>query len=239
MKRIKISVVTVTFNARKTLEFTIKSVLSQTYDNMEYIVVDGNSSDGTVELLINYSNKLKWISEPDKGVYDAMNKARQIASGDYLFFLGADDVFHNNTVVEDLVNEIHSVDDVYYGNVIFKGPDKIYWGKFNKWKWGCGNISHQAIFYPRHVYKNISYDIKYKVFADYVYNLSLLENKTKFNYIPLIITDYATDGFSATTRDLAFEKDKYSLVRKSVGIFPVFVGVTYHFLRKLKDRLKN
>ena len=206
MRKTKISIVTVTYNAFDTLEDTILSVLSQTYDNIEFIVVDGDSKDGTVDLLKKYSKDIIWISEKDDGIYDAMNKGRIIASGDFLLFLGSDDILHSDNVIEHVVDFINDNNHVYYGDVIFKGSDIRYWGEFNKWKLGVGNISHQAIFYPKIIYKVNKYDDRYKIYADHAYNLFLLEIGVKFKYMPIIITDYAMDGVSATTKDFPFER---------------------------------
>ena len=235
--RIRITIGTVTYNAVKTLEDTIISVLSQTYSNIEYIIVDGNSSDGTKDLINKYSDRLSWISEPDNGVYDAMNKLCKIATGKYLLFLGADDTLCTNTVIQDFVEMIYTQQKhIYYGNAVFNSG-KVYWGEFNKWKWGVSNICHQSIFYPHEVYQLYSYNLKYKVFADYAYNLFLLKNGFTFEYIPLNISNYRIDGYSSRVVDLEFNKVKYSLLRDTVGLLPVYFGILYRFMLHIKSFL--
>ena len=114
----KLSVITVTYNAKHTLERTLKSVQEQTYPAIEHLIVDGNSNDGTVALIQQYENeRLKWISEPDKGIYDAMNKGAKMATGDYLCFLNAGDTFYNVDTVEKMFKTIdkNAFPDILYG----------------------------------------------------------------------------------------------------------------------------
>ena len=114
----KLSVITVTYNAEKTLERTLKSVQKQLYSYIEHIVVDGKSKDRTISLIQKYENpRLKWISEPDNGLYDAMNKAATMASGDYLCFLNAGDTFFASDTVEKIFNSISEtkLPDIIYG----------------------------------------------------------------------------------------------------------------------------
>ena len=104
MNEKKISIITVCYNAQETIQYTIDSVLSQQYSNFEYIIIDGQSTDMTCSILSSINNpKFKYISEPDEGIYDAMNKALDIASGDFLIFLGADDLFYSDKVLLDVV----------------------------------------------------------------------------------------------------------------------------------------
>ena len=224
----KISIVTVCFNAVDTIEETILSVINQTYPNIEYIIIDGKSTDGTLDVINNYRDKFAYfISEPDNGIYDAMNKSLDIASGDFLLFLGADDVLYSHNTIEIVARNCLSRNCVYYGNVIFKPSGKIYKGKFNNIKWAIINICHQAIFYPKEIYNNYKYKLKYKVYADYEYNLRLLSNRIVFRYLDVIVTIYDSSGFSSKTDDIAFEEDRLKLVKNAVGWIPMFCGVMY------------
>ena len=113
------SVITITYNAAATLEETILSVISQTYHHVEYIIVDGASTDGTMQIVERYRNKInKMVSEPDKGLYDAMNKGIDLATGDYLVFLNAGDSFHADTTLQQMVHTIKGKElpDILYGN---------------------------------------------------------------------------------------------------------------------------
>ncbi|MCR5146562.1 MAG: glycosyltransferase [Clostridia bacterium] len=147
-KKLKISVVTVVFNGEKTLEKTIQSVINQTYENIEYLIIDGGSSDSTVDIIKKYESKISfWKSEADKGIYDAMNKGLVQATGDFIIFLGADDLFVDREVVQNFVKKIccDSYDYIYYGNVIKTSNYAIYDGFFSKEKIAIRNICHQPL----------------------------------------------------------------------------------------------
>ena len=235
-----ISVVTVSYNAATTIEQTILSVLNQTYDNVEYIIIDGGSTDGTVDIIKKYADKIAyWVSEPDNGIYDAMNKALKIATGDFLIFMGADDLFYTNDVIQNVVSQISDIDAVYYGSVLFKGIGTKHLGKFNKIKWATTNVSHQAIFYPRLIYTKYSYNTRYKVYADYAYNLNLLREKVDFVYVDEIVTLYNMTGMSANTPDETFQKDYRSLLLKSVGVSAYYIGKCIRCLYFYKESLRK
>ena len=120
----KISVVTVSYNAVTTIEETILSVVNQTYKNIEYIIIDGGSTDGTVDIIKKYADRIDyWVSEPDKGIYDAMNKGIVKSTGEWIHFLNAGDVYLNTHILEDCIrcfNEKKVKADVLYGDVICK-----------------------------------------------------------------------------------------------------------------------
>jgi glycosyltransferase involved in cell wall biosynthesis len=235
----KLSVVTVVFNGINTLEETILSVLNQTYKDVEYIIIDGGSTDGTVELIEKYKGRLGyWISEPDKGIYDAMNKALSVAKGDWLIFLGADDVFYNNNVVENAIKHFHLGEAVYYGDVVFRESGRIYDGRFSTLKMALSNICHQAIFYPNRYYKENKYDLKYKMYADHAYNISLFR-KVKFIYIDLIITVFCENGFSSSRNDIPFERDRAKLVRNHIGWGTSVFSQLLRVIIRLKNRMKD
>ena len=227
-----ISVVTVSYNAVSTIEQTILSVINQTYPNIEYVIIDGESTDGTVDVIKKYADRITyWVSEPDKGIYDAMNKGMGISTGDFLIFIGADDLFYTTDVIKNIVAKIKEMNVIYYGNVIFKGVGKKYLGKFNKIKWATTNISHQAIFYPRQVYIKYVYNTQY--------NLILLKEKVKFVYINEVITLYDMTGFSANNCDEAFRKDYCNLLLNSVGAFAYYIGRCIRCLYLIKIALKK
>lgn len=227
----KITIAMVCFNAEATIDTTIQSVLCQTYNNFEFVIVDGNSKDKTLDIIKKYPS-IKYISEPDKGVYDAMNKALKIAEGDYLLFLGADDILYSPDVLK-LVSNYLIDDSIYYGNVIKTNREVVYDGEFSIWKWGYKNICHQSIFYPKSIYKNKYYDIKYKLVADWVYNLQLLAKGSKFYYINVIISYYNdVSGISSTQIDECFLKERKQLIVNAVGILPYYYGLLCKTLNK-------
>lgn len=233
---VKFTVATVCYNAANTIEETILSVVNQTYDNVEYVIVDGGSTDSTLDIVHKYEGKrIKLISEPDNGVYDAMNKALKIATGDFLIFLGADDHFISFDILSKI--SILTIDKqiIYYGNVLRPQRNDIFCGYYNKWKFAVKNLPHQAIFYPQSVYKNYSYDLRYKVYADYVYNLNLFKNY-KFRYLPLTVSFFNDNGMSSSVKDKFFEMDYGRLTKKNLGVLPNIYATCYHFFRDLLNR---
>ncbi|MCS2582604.1 glycosyltransferase [Bacteroides sp. BFG-551] len=221
---VKISIITVTYNAVNHLEPTIKSVLSQLYDKIEYIIIDGASMDGTIDIIHKYESYINyWVSELDSGIYDAMNKGIHAATGDFIFFLNAGDLLYSEEVVKDIVDKIDNNNKIYYGNVYMRNQqgDVLYGGAFNKYKLTNRNICHQAVFYPTLILKNSNYNLKYKIFSDWEKNI-FLYSKYKYIYINQIVSIYPLDGISAINSDYEFEKDLNAIIKRDLGILPFF-----------------
>lgn len=213
----RISIVTPSYNQGQFIEETIRSALLQGYPNLEYIIIDGGSTDNSVEIIKKYESWLAyWVSEKDRGVYDAMNKAIKYATGDWLYFLGADDI---------LVNCLHKVssflrrkDTIYYGDVYLPHKNKTYAGQFRWHTLVSKNINHQSIFYPRQVFECCSYNLKYSVYADYDLNLRCWgDGRFVFRYMPILVAIHHDGGLSHQKTDEAFERDKPALVQKYFG----------------------
>jgi len=209
-----ITVVTVVFNGKQVLEKAIQSVIEQPYSAIEYLVIDGGSTDGTVDLLRRYDDRIDhWVSEPDQGIYDAMNKALKLARGEWVYFLGADDVL---LPVFDRVASALVEGAVCYGSVRFAGSGLVYDGPFNRYKIMQQNISHQAIFYPRSVYAAKAYDTRVRVFADYKYNIEVMGSGVPFVHMPEIVCVFNESGQSSH-RDDAFLGALPQLIRANLG----------------------
>lgn len=221
MKQPLISIVTVVLNGASTIEKTFTSVFSQDFDNFEYIVVDGGSKDGTVEIIKRYESKIAcWVSEPDNGLYDAMNKALALSKGKWIYFLGADDILYNvlGRVAEYLVDER----TIYYGDVFRPVAKRRYDGRFSAIKLSFRNICHQSIFYPRFAAERYSYDLTYPCLSDYEYNMRCYADaELNFIYIPLTIAIFNdSGGISQDREDASFQADKMMLVKR---YFPFYV----------------
>lgn len=233
-----ISIITVVLNGARYLNESMKSVKDLSYKNIEYIIIDGGSSDGTVdiikqnELFVDY-----WVSEPDSGVYDAMNKALDVSHGDYILFLGADDclcdVFHEmvNVFDDDMVS--------YYGNVQLSDDSSLYAGRFTALKLFGRNIPHQAILYSRHVFDDYRYELKYLAVADYALNLKVFSDKRfQFKYIPKTVAVYNNvDGFSSNYRDEAFSIDKPEIIKQHYSFFQYGTYMLLKLLNKTKNSI--
>jgi glycosyltransferase involved in cell wall biosynthesis len=233
---LKISVITVCYNSRSTIEETILSVINQTYSNVEYIIVDGASKDGTQQILEKYKDDISLVvSEPDNGVYDAMNKGLNLATGDFLMFLGSDDHLISYDTIKLFVDKIADRDKIYYGDVYRNESNDIYRGPINKYSLCMKNVCHQAIFYPKSIYKTYQYDERYKIYADYIYNLNMFP-KIPFQYIHQTISFFNCYGLSGQKNDAYFQKNIYGVIYKNYGILGVVVRYVHEFLYECKKR---
>jgi len=211
-----VSVVIVTYNADKTLQKCLQSIYNQSCKAIEIVIIDGGSTDTTVQILQeNDSSIAFWKSEPDKGIYDAMNKALQYISSDWVLFLGSDD-----TLLPDfskMLPELQNTSSIYYADVLYKGARHS--GRTTPWHQAKLGIFHQAIIYPAIVFQKYSYQLKYKIAADYALNMQLhSDNNYKFVYKDYVIANYNDTGISASVRDDAFEADKSQLIYKNYGL---------------------
>ena len=155
----RISIITPVFNAQEDIETCILSVANQSYKNIEHIIIDGFSTDNTLEAVKRYANKYShifWISEKDEGIYDAMNKGIDKSNGEWIYFLGSDDVFFDRDAIERVfIRKDIEESDILYGNVKFKHSGIIYDGKFNFFKLMEKNICHQGIFFRKDVFNEV------------------------------------------------------------------------------------
>jgi glycosyltransferase involved in cell wall biosynthesis len=211
-----VSIVTAVLNGAASLSGALESVLRQPYDNVEYIVIDGGSTDGTLDLLRARDDSISlWVSEPDRGVYDAMNKAVDLAAGDYVCYLGADD--RMLPCLDRVVARLRGETAVWYGDVRLQGSGRVYGGPFSPRRLARTNICHQAMFFPRAVLAANRYDLRYPQLADWALNMKLWGDvKTPFRHMPVTVAEYnEVTGQSATHTDEAFARDYLELVRRS------------------------
>ncbi|MEQ3657273.1 MAG: glycosyltransferase family 2 protein [Dokdonia sp.] len=203
MRTPKLSIIIPTFNAAQTVVATLESVLAQRFDDWEVWIMDGASTDQTpmlVEAIIAKSDRMHWVSEKDKGVYDAMNKGIEKASGEYLYFMGSDDIFYNDKTLEKLFAQVHTQTDIFYGNVKFKGNGKVHSGpsSLDRLVFEQVSICHQAIFYKHSVFKTIGlYNTEYFIHADYDFNIRCFRNdQLSIQYIDQIVAIFNEQGLS-------------------------------------------
>lgn len=208
MQNQKITVVTVCYNAERDIEKTIQSVIKQSYGNIEYIIVDGASTDGTMKVIEKYKNNISTIvSEPDQGIYDAMNKGVKLASGDYIVFLNAGDNFHTEYVVENVVSCNPSTDIVCGSiNVCYKGEGHVYApGNLEDTKKRM-TVPHPGMFIKSDYHKFNHYDITYRSSGDYDFLYrSIYKNRASFSFVNVIVTDYNNEA--------GMSKDNYKRAR--------------------------
>lgn len=220
-----ISVIIATFNAGKYLAACLESIITQTYKNIEIIVIDGGSTDNTIDILKHFDrHSLKWISEPDNGIFDALNKGMMMATGKWLHFLGADDKLLPG--FSEMALKLKDENTVYYGDSreFYDGYGEpayhVLTGSFSKYRLAKYCINHQAIIYPSAILKKYQYQLKYRVFADYVLNMQVWGDENfKKVYFPVFIASYNLAGFSTKNKDELFDRDKTMLVKKNLGWF--------------------
>lgn len=196
----KISVVTVCYNAVDSIEKTINSVINQTYQDVEYVIVDGKSTDGTVDIIKKYSDRVsKWISERDNGIYDAMNKAIDFVSGDYVLFMNSGDYFYSDTVVDSMVRNFScTTSAVIYGDTKYIktwGQFELIPDKLDAFRTICP-FCHQSAFIKTELMKKYKYNTIYKFAADYDFFHRLWVEGEEMIYFPITISVFDGSGQS-------------------------------------------
>jgi len=244
----KVSIITITYNAEKVLERTIFSILNQTYKNIEYIIIDGASNDGTLIIVEKYKNDIDIIiSEPDNGLYDAMNKGLKAANGEYVWFMNAgDEIFDENTT-EEIFKNLDA--DIYYGNALFVNnngeheglrdiitphllPENLSWKDF---RFGMV-VCHQAFIARKSIVP--LYDLNHPFSADIDWEINCLKKAKQIENTHLVICKYLTGGFSKKNLIKSL-KDRYVILKKHFGTFSVFVDHGYIFIRSVKFSIKS
>ncbi|AKF24361.1 hypothetical protein YH65_02335 [Sulfurovum lithotrophicum] len=240
-----VTVVTVVYNCEDTIEETIKSVLSQTYPHIEYIIIDGASKDNTLDIINKYEDQIDVIvSEKDKGIYDAMNKAIQMATGEWINFMNAGDSFASDDVLSKIF-EGHDVSDYdfIYGEHYWKDSDTKHLVKTRPlelmWQKIC--FSHQSLFSRTNLMKDKPYDLAYKIVCDYENYFSRYMEGKKFLKVDFPIAVFLAGGFS----DINFmgrTKERYKVVSQYHNSFKVkkyyLNTIVQYYLNKIKKRIK-
>lgn len=210
------SIITVTYNAAAVLEETILSVVSQSYHHIEYIIVDGASTDGTSALIEKYRNYIHTVvSEPDNGIYDAMNKGMKLATGDYLCFLNAGDSLHEDDTLANMVHSIHAktLPDVIYGQTSIvdasrhflrmrrhSAPEVLTWKSFKQGMLVC----HQAFFAKRTLAE--PYDLRYRFSADFDWCIRIMKKAKVMHNTHLTLIDYLDEGTTTANRKASLKE---------------------------------
>lgn len=195
-----ISVITVTYNAAKYLEQTIQSVLNQTYKNIEYIIVDGGSTDRSLEIINKYKHRIDYfVSEKDDGIADAMNKGVALAIGEYVIFLHADDYFENDSSLEKALEFLEEKTDILACNIEFGKQLKIYKPRgFSFWTNFKQGICHQGTFCRRLLIEELNgFDKQFRIAMDYDFFLRAYRNRARLSKAPVVLTVMRDTGISS------------------------------------------
>lgn len=226
---LKISIITVCYNAGKTIEKTIKSVVGQTFPNIEYIVVDGKSEDHTLDVVNAYASRItQIISEPDRGIYDAMNKGIRISTGDFLLFLNADDYLVDDETIS-LIAERLADDrrtDILFGNVMIY-DQKTGHGRIWQPKKLCNallyrtTLPHQAVFFKRRVFDTIGfYNDGLTIAADYDILVKAYKKRYTFRRTRCIVSVFTRGGISNNEKNAAIlKKERQDILKSHFSVF--------------------
>lgn len=234
------SIITCTFNASSTLERTIRSVDTQTYPEIEHLIIDGASKDGTLAIAAT-SKRAKVISEPDKGLYDAMNKGIRMATGDYIIFLNAGDKFHGNDTLEKVAAMIKDNPDIIYGETALvdesgkfqrmrrlQAPEKLNWKSFKNGMLVC----HQAFWTKRELAVRTPYNLAYRYSADVDWCIRIMkQSKVLFNTHETLI-DYLKEGMSTKNRKASL-KERFRIMCCHYGIASTVLYHIYFIFRAI------
>ena len=223
----KFSVITVCYNAQATIEDTIQSVIAQTYHHVEYIIVDGASKDRTLSIINRYRDRIATVvSEPDKGLYDAMNKGLRLATGDYVCFLNAGDSFHEDDTLQQMVHtlrELTELPDVLYGETALvdaeghfvrmrrlQAPEHLTWHSFRQGMLVC----HQAFFAKRTLAE--PYDLRYRFSADFDWCIRIMKKSKVLHNTHLTLIDYLEEGMTTRNHEASLH-ERFRIMAKHYG----------------------
>lgn len=237
----KLSIITITYNAEKTLERTLKSVHEQTYENIEHIIIDGKSTDNTLDLIRKYGNeKMRWISEPDKGIYDAMNKGIAMAKGDYICFINAGDTFYATNTVESIfysANSLSKLPDIIYGETAIvdinntflhmrrlKAPESLTWKSFKKGMLVC----HQAFIVRKELVEE--YNTEYRFSSDVDWCIRMMKKSNIIHNTKEILINYLNEGVTTANRKKSLI-ERYKIMANHYGQISTFLHHIWFAIR--------
>ena len=230
-----ISIIIPSYNNLELLQKCVLSIQNQTTKAYEVWIIDNESTDGTIDYLKTLETPFHWRSEKDNGIYDAMNKGISLATKEWLYFLGADDVLYNQHVLNDIFSKsIPSQYKLILGCIKYdpKKGDKLYKPTRDglvkpSWSmklWIKNSVHHQGAFYRRELFISSGYELKYKVLADYAFNLNLYAKEVEVKIIEIVIAMCGVNGLSKSSGSTIFREDVQLKVDKSsVLLKPLFV----------------
>lgn len=227
-----VTVVTVTYNAEDLLENTILSVINQSYKNIEYIIIDGASTDETVDIIKKYEDKISyWISETDEGIYFAMNKAIEKASGKWINFMNAGDTFVDHTTIQKVMNSLEKDTELIYGDHICDGViGSVKERKITRSMPSC----HQSLFVKTALMRQYPYNTFYRISADYEFLLKMYKLGKKFQYIEEPIANYLRNGFSDQNQVRWYLENLTLMMNNHIDLDEIIQSPAYNLIENKK-----
>jgi glycosyltransferase involved in cell wall biosynthesis len=212
-----ISIITVCLNADKNIATCIDSVIAYGNNKCEHIIIDGASTDKTVDILKEFNNKIEfWISEKDQGIYNAMNKAIKYVKGKWVLFLGSDDQLHSE--FPKIIPYLKEDNTVYYGDYL--SDEKKYGGKFSTYRLTKSNFCQQCVLYSANIFQKYSFNERYKISADHLFNIQCwVDRSYNFEYLPIVLTIFSSSGISSNQKDSILVNDLDGIILQHFGIF--------------------
>lgn len=243
----KISLITVCYNSEKTIKDTIESVLKQTYKNYEYIIIDGNSKDKTLDIIKScekkFNNNFKYISEPDKGLYDAMNKGIKLATGDIIGILNSDDILYDENVFQKIIDNFEENDGVY-SNLLLMNEDftkitRNFKSKevSNKKGW---HPPHPTLYLKKEIYEKYgNYNINYKIAADLDFMYRIINNNVKLKYVNTCFVKMRTGGASTNGLKGYYKnfKESYKVLKNNERKLPLLTNIYRIYDNLIKQKI--
>lgn len=239
-----LSIIIPTLNSSATLNKTLQSIATQEFKDLEVVIIDGLSTDTTLEIIDTYAGKIRFtiISEKDPGIYDAMNKGVANAKGDWLYFLGSDDSLHDNEVLQNVFDITANEYDIIYGDIIWLPSGEKEQGYWDYHTFLQQNINHQRIFYKASLFKKQGgFDPQYKIAADHELNIRFFCNPAvKIKYVPVSIAHYYAFGYSANKIDESFWKNWKTIILKNFSLFlpekEIYKRMSWYCWHKLNQK---
>jgi len=224
-----ITIITVVFNGAKTLEKTIQSVISQSYDNVEYVIIDGGSTDGTLDIIRKYEHTIDyWVSEKDSGIYDAMNKGIRITTGDWINFMNAGDLFYSPDTIKQIFDCALGDEKIIYGNVHINYEDftRVEMARSPRKLWRGMQFCHQSVFCDAGYHKKNLFNVTNSVCADLEFYYRAYKRDVTFKNVPVIVSSVAVGGVSQS--NLLKTLKLANVAVRSGGALPI-VNLYYFF----------
>ena len=244
----ELSIITINLNNREGLEKTLNSVFEQSIKSFEYIVIDGGSNDGSKELIANHQTKFTyWLSEPDRGIYEAMNKGIERANGKYLLFLNSGDFFTDNKVLQQVATAIKKdKSDIFYTDIIINNRRKTYPQQISLSFLFKTSLCHQSTLIKRSIFREFGlYDLRYNLIADWYLLIKSYFAHKSFTYIPdVVLTNFDNTGISASCEMNQAQRKKalaenYPHLLKDMNDFEALAYFRSSRVHKWAEKLKE